>query len=93
MIINDYLNKWKGLNGQYLGGIPPEHIWNMDEIGIQMGSGQKNKGKRYFYLHDQRNRHQISSGNLELITVIECVVRSIGHFKSHFGSPGARTWF
>ena len=37
-------------------------IWNMDEQGIQMGGGRKNSGKGYFY-------HQISSDNLELVTV------------------------
>ena len=71
-IINDYFDKWEELNEQ-CGGIPPEHIWNMDEKGIQMGGGRKNGGKGYFYLRDQRNRYRISSDNLELVTVIECV--------------------
>lgn len=60
-IVNDYFDKWEELNEQY-GGIPPDHIWNMDEQGIQMGGGRKNSGKGYFY-------HQISSDNLELVTV------------------------
>ncbi|KIL58603.1 hypothetical protein M378DRAFT_86304 [Amanita muscaria Koide BX008] len=72
-IINDYFDKWEELNEQYDGGIPPEHIWNMDEKGIQMGGGRKNNGKGYFYLRDYRNRYRISSDNLELVTVIECV--------------------
>ncbi|KIL54744.1 hypothetical protein M378DRAFT_91977 [Amanita muscaria Koide BX008] len=71
-IINDYFDKWEELNEQY-GGIPPEHIWNMDEKGIQMGGGRKNNGKGYFYLRDHRNRYRISSDNLELVTVLECV--------------------
>ena len=71
-IINDYFDKWEELNEQY-GGIPPEHIWNMDEKGIQMGGGRKNSGKGYFYLRDHRNRYRISSDNLELVTVLECV--------------------
>ena len=60
------------MNEQY-GGIPPEHIWNMDKKGIQMGGGRKNSGKGYFYLRDHCNRYRISSDNLELVTVLECV--------------------
>ena len=64
-----YLDQWEALNTEY-GGIPPEH---MDEKGIQMGGGRKNSGKTYFYLRAHRNRYRISSDNLELVTVIECV--------------------
>ena len=71
-IVKDYFEKWEALNTEY-GGIPPEHIWNMDEKGIQMGGGRKNSGKTYFYLRAHRNRYRISSDNLELVMVIECV--------------------
>ena len=71
-IVKDYFEKWEALNTEY-GGIPPEHIWNMDEKGIQMGGGRKNSGKMYFYLRVHRNRYWISSDNLELVMVIECV--------------------
>ena len=71
-IVKDYFNNWQEFNDEY-GGIPPEHIWNMDEKGIQMGGGWKNSGKTYFYLRNQKNRYRISSDNLELVTVIECV--------------------
>ena len=71
-IVNDYFDKWEELNEQY-GGIPPEHIWNMDEKGVQMGGGHKNSGKGYFYIHDHHNCYRISSDNLELVTVVECV--------------------
>jgi hypothetical protein len=29
--------------------LPPEHIWNMDEKGIQFGGGRK-RSKKYFHL-------------------------------------------
>ncbi|GJJ10780.1 hypothetical protein Clacol_005008 [Clathrus columnatus] len=57
-------------------GIPPQHIWNMDEKGIQMGGGRRNGGKKYLFLQQHRNRYHISSDNLELVTVIECVSAS-----------------
>ena len=71
-IVNDFFDKWQAINNKY-GGIPPKHIWNMDKKGIQLGGGWKNSGKKYFYLQSQQNWYCISSDNLELVTVIECV--------------------
>ena len=45
----------------------------MDEKGIQLGGGRKNNGRTYMYFRDQRNQYKISSDNLELVTVIECI--------------------
>ena len=72
-MINDYFDKMKALHLHFLGGIPSEHIWNMDEKGIQLGGGQKNTSKKYFYLKDQKQKYRLKSDNLELITVLECV--------------------
>jgi len=54
--------------------LPPEHIWNMDEKGVQFGGGRKN-AKKYFHLHSLKksNFYHIRSDNLELMTIIECV--------------------
>ena len=68
----DFFEKYKKLDDQY-GGIPPEHIYNYDEKGIQLGGGRKNSGCIYFYMHSQRSRYHISSDNLELVTVTEAV--------------------
>jgi hypothetical protein len=38
-IINDYFDQLERLHARFPGGIPPQHIWNMDEKGIQMGGG------------------------------------------------------
>jgi hypothetical protein len=54
--------------------LPPEHIWNMDEKGIQLGGGRKNNGQK-FYQHDSlpwSDFYRVRSDNLELVTVIEC---------------------
>jgi Tc5 transposase DNA-binding domain len=38
-IINNYFDKLEAVHARFPGGIPPEHIWNMDEKGIQLGGG------------------------------------------------------
>ena len=48
-VISDYFDKLEALNARFSGGIPPQHIWNMDEKGIQMGGGQKNTNKKFLY--------------------------------------------
>lgn len=55
--------------------LPPEHMWNMDEKGIQMGGGRKNSRRKFYHLRSlrQKNLYRIRSDNLELVTVVECV--------------------
>jgi hypothetical protein len=71
-VINDYFDKLEEFYAHY-GGIPLEHIWNMDEKGIQMGGGWKNDGKKYIFLRGQWQKYQLRSDNLELVTILECV--------------------
>ncbi|EGO19041.1 hypothetical protein SERLADRAFT_411938 [Serpula lacrymans var. lacrymans S7.9] len=71
-VVADYFAQQKQLNDMY-GGIPPEHDWNMDEKGIQMGGGRKGDGTKYFYNRKQKESYHISDDNLELVTVIECI--------------------
>jgi len=53
---------------------PPEHIWNMDEKGVQFGGGCK-CSKKYYHLQSMKRLkfYCICSDNLELMMVIECV--------------------
>ena len=72
-VVLDFFYKLEHIYNEY-GDIPPEHIYNMDEKGTQQGGGRKNNGQAYMYFWDQRNhRHKISSDNLELVIVIECI--------------------
>ncbi|KAF8179835.1 hypothetical protein BJ912DRAFT_981946 [Pholiota molesta] len=48
----------------------------MDEKGIQMGGGRKQSSKKFYYLKAQKQRYRISSDNLELVTILECVSAS-----------------
>jgi hypothetical protein len=54
--------------------LPPEHVWNMDEKGVQFGGGRK-RSKKYYHLRSMKRSkfYRIRSDNLELMTVIECV--------------------
>ena len=71
--VGGYFKLLKDLYSTYP-NLPPEHIWNMDEKGIQFGGGRKN-AKKYFYINSMKrgNFYRIRSDNLELMTVIECV--------------------
>jgi hypothetical protein len=57
--------------------LPPEHIWNMDEKGIQFRGGHKHS-KKYFHLRSLKKCkfYRIRSHNLELMTIIECILPS-----------------
>ena len=50
--------------------IPEENIYNMDEMGIQLGMG---KQVRAFVDRDQKCVFQVEDGDRELVTVMECI--------------------
>ena len=54
--------------------LPPQHIWNMDEKGLQLGGGRK-RSKKYYHLRTMKKSkfYRIRSDNLELVTIIECI--------------------
>jgi hypothetical protein len=53
---------------------PPQHIWNMDKKGLQLGGGHKHC-KKYFHMKDswKKNIFCVHSDNLKLVTTIECI--------------------
>jgi len=54
--------------------LPPQHIWNMDEKGLQLGGGRK-RSKKYYHLRSTKQSHfyRVRSDNLELVTIIKCI--------------------
>jgi hypothetical protein len=50
--------------------IPPEHNWNINEKGNQMGGGRKGDGTKYIFWIEDKERYCMHSHNLELITTI-----------------------
>lgn len=71
-VIANFYDQWEALNEKH-SGIPPEHIWNWDEKGVQMGGRWKKSSKKYYFLKDHKHCYCISSDNLELVTILECV--------------------
>lgn len=72
LVIGNFYDKWEALNAKH-NGIPPEHIWNFDEKGIQMGGGRKKSSKKYYFLKDQKDHYCIWSDNLELVAILKCI--------------------
>ncbi|KAG2075020.1 hypothetical protein BDR04DRAFT_1006677, partial [Suillus decipiens] len=70
--ITEYFDMRKALDDK-LEGIPPEHNWNVDEKGCQMGGGRKGDNSKFIFSKNNRERYRIHSDNLELVTIIECV--------------------
>ncbi|CDO75972.1 hypothetical protein BN946_scf184888.g22 [Trametes cinnabarina] len=75
--------------------IPWEHVYNMDEKGIQRG--RRNVEQTKYVLHrSERPVYKLRSANLELITVIECVRADGESLKPAFIFPGKefhKEWF
>ena len=71
--------------------IPWENLYNMDEKGIQLGGGRKLDNTKFLYNRSQRNRVQIQSADLELVTTIECIGADGSILKPGFVFCGTHT--
>ncbi|KAG1840558.1 hypothetical protein F4604DRAFT_1598800, partial [Suillus subluteus] len=70
--VGNYFNMRKEVDDRY-NKIPPEHNWNMDEKGNQMGGGRKGDGTKYIFWIEDKEQYRMHSDNLELVTILECV--------------------
>ena len=68
--------------------IPWENVWNMDEKGCQRGGERKVSAEKYFVPRNKRPCYRQRSGNLELVTIIECVNAAGDSIKPGFVFPG-----
>ena len=76
--------------------IPVENIYNMDEKGCQLGGGKKVSTYKSFVPCDRRMKYKKQSGNLELITIIECVCADGSNILPGFvfsGKEFSPKWF
>jgi Tc5 transposase DNA-binding domain len=62
-------------------GIPPENIYNMDEKGVQRGGGRKVQAQKFLVPREKRPKYKLRSGNLELITIVDCVLANGGYLS------------
>ncbi|OJA13670.1 hypothetical protein AZE42_08976, partial [Rhizopogon vesiculosus] len=70
--ITEYFDMCVALNQKH-DGILPEHNWNVDEKGCQMGGGRNGDNSNFIFSKDNQDRYRIYSNNLELVTTIEYV--------------------
>jgi hypothetical protein len=68
--------------------VPLENLYNMDEKGIQLGSGRQLDGTRYLYSKDQPICVKTQNVSLELVTTIECVAADGSDIKPGFVFSG-----
>ncbi|KAI6157716.1 hypothetical protein BKA82DRAFT_3936356, partial [Pisolithus tinctorius] len=72
MAVEEYFKLWHELEEKY-DGIPPEHHWNMDKKGCQMGRGRQGSGMKFIFSLEDKEHYCLHSDNLELVSIIECV--------------------
>jgi len=76
--------------------IPWANVYNMDKKGCQQGGGRRMQAIKYFVPHSQLPQYKLCSGNLELITIIECVCADGSNVKPGFiflGKEFHPEWF
>ncbi len=76
--------------------IPIENVYNMDEKGCKRGGGCNDSNQKYFVHRSCRPRYRARSGNLELVTIIECVCANGTDLLPGFvfsGKEFSREWF
>ena len=76
--------------------VPVENIYNMDEKGCQLGGGRKANMHKYLVPRNRRPRYKKRSGNLDLITIIECVGADGDSLRPGFvfsGKEFSAEWF
>lgn len=77
-------------------GIPWCNIYNMDEKGLQLSGGWKQRQEKYLVPKGIRCAYTVRSDNLELVTVIECVCADGSFLKPTFiflGKSHSATWY
>ena len=93
-VVEDHFKKLKELITEK--NIPWEHVYNMDEKGVQRGGGRRLQNSKYFVPRGRRPRYRLWSSNLELVTIIECVRADGESLQPGFvfeGKEFHRSWF
>ena len=76
--------------------IPPEHIWNMDEKGLQLNGGRKGDRTKYLIERKTSMNYKAQSDDIRMVMVIECVSTEGVRVPPAFIFKGARVqkrWF
>jgi hypothetical protein len=68
----------------------------MDEKGVQRGGGRSRTAEKFFIFRTQRPAYRQASGDLGLITIVECVNADDDSIKPRIIFPGKqfhKEWF
>ena len=68
MVVAGFYDVLEAVVGEF--NIQPEHTWNMDEKGMQLGLGLKVAA---IIDRDQSSVYSVEDGNCELVTIIEAI--------------------
>jgi hypothetical protein len=85
-VVKEFLELNQHLQKTYK--VKPKNLYNMDEKGCQRGGGRKNSGQKYLIPSSQQPAYKLRSGNLELITIIECILADGSSLQPGFVFPG-----
>ncbi|KAJ3965125.1 hypothetical protein EV361DRAFT_811209 [Lentinula raphanica] len=89
--VNDYFEKLREVLTKY--EVPWEHVYNMDEKGVQLGGGRKNSQCKYFFGQGDSNMYCQHSDNLQLVTIIDSICADgMAPIKPAFVFPGAKMY-
>ena len=69
--------------------IPPEHIWNMDEKGLQLNGGRKGDRTKYLIDRNSVSPYKSQSDDIRMVTVIECISTEGNRINPTFIFKGA----
>ncbi|EIW78068.1 hypothetical protein CONPUDRAFT_61509, partial [Coniophora puteana RWD-64-598 SS2] len=61
------------LDGIFAEGVPTRNVFNLDELGIQLGGGRKGNRSIYFFGVKDTSKYRAQGSNLELVTVLETI--------------------
>ncbi|KAJ7112590.1 DDE superfamily endonuclease-domain-containing protein, partial [Mycena epipterygia] len=92
--MNDYFQKLTAIMEEKK--IPWRNVYNMDEKGIQLGGGRKNRGVKYILSRQSKARYRSANSDLELVTIIECICADGSAMKPGFVFKGKilqKQWF
>ena len=93
-IVDRFFSRFAGFVAEH--DIPPEHIWNMDEKGLQLNGGRKGDRTKYLVERKTAMNYKSQSDDIRMVTVIECVSTEGNRVPPTFIFKGARVqkrWF
>jgi hypothetical protein len=83
--VTDYFNQLE----QYITDfkLQWQNIYNMDEKGLVLGAHRKGNTNTYIFERSQRSTYRLKSGDIQIVTIIECIAADGTAAHTGFVSP------